>query len=62
MNIKLKGKKTFMQSFNPMCIEVAEKRTNNQVVHRFYSSAENMSASDKFAYYAAARRYNSMCR
>jgi len=60
MNITLKGKKTFMQSFNPMCIEVAEKKTRKQIVHRFYSSANDMSPSDRFAYYAATR--NSMCR
>ena len=49
MNIITKGKKTFMQSYNPMNIEVVEKK-NNQIVHRFYSSPEMMSASDRAAY------------
>ena len=55
MNIITKGKKTFMQSYNPMNIEVVEKQ-NNQIVHRFYSSTEAMSASDRFAYYTGLSR------
>lgn len=55
MNIIIKGKKTFMQSYNPMNIEVVEKQ-NNQIVHRFYSSPEAMSAIDRVAYYAGLSR------
>ncbi len=51
MNIIIKGKKTFLQSYNPMNIEIVEKQ-NNQIVHRFCSSPEMMSASDRVAYYA----------
>lgn len=55
MNIIIKGKKTFVQSYNPMSIEIVEKKSN-QIVHRFYSSPETMSAGDRFAYYAGLSR------
>ncbi len=55
MDIIIKGKRTFMQSYNPMNIEVVEKK-NNQIVHRFYSSPEMMSAGDRVAYYAGLAR------
>ena len=50
MNIITKGKKTFMQSYNPTNIEVVEKKSN-QIVHRFYASPEMMPACDRVAYY-----------
>jgi len=63
MDIMSKGRKTFTQSYNPKCIIVGEKVSKNQIVYRFYSSLDNMSASDGVAYrVAAARRLKSLER
>ena len=63
MDIMLKGRKTFTQSYNPKCIIIAEKRPNNQIVYRVYSSIDNMKPSDGAAYRVAmARKIRSLCR
>lgn len=55
MKIVSKGSKTFIQTYNPTNIAVVEARKNNQIVYRFYPSANAMSATDRVSYCAACR-------
>lgn len=55
MKIVSKGSKTFIQTYNPMNIAVVEKNTENQIVYRFYPTADQMPTADKSSYYAALR-------
>ena len=60
MKIVSKGSKTFIQTYNPMNIAVIAKNTGNQIVYRFYPSADQMPTADKASYYAALRMANSL--
>lgn len=63
MDVMLKGKKTFIKSYNPQVIIVSERKPKNEIVYRFYSSLDNMNPSDGGAYrVAATRKMNSLCR
>ena len=55
MKIVSKGAKTLIQTYNPMNIAVVEKNTGNQIVYRFYPTADQMPTADKSSYYAALR-------
>ena len=60
MDIILKGKRVFIQSYNPGVIMVSERKPKNQIVYRVYSSMDSMKPSDGAAYrVAVARKLNS---
>jgi len=62
MDIVSKGATTFIQTYNPRNIAVVEARKNNQIVYRFYQSANAMTIADRVAYYAACRSVNAQRR
>lgn len=62
MDVISRGSKTVIQSYNPMCIGIIERKTGGQTVQRFYASTSEMRAADKLAYYRSAKKLNSLRR
>lgn len=62
MDIISRGSKTVIQSYNPMCIGIIERKTSSQTVQRFYASISEMPIADKLAYFRSAKKLNSLRR